>query len=101
MSAPIGNTNAVKAKIWSDAIRKAVMRTVEGDPENKKKIDALAERIVSAGLDGDMAALKEIGDRLEGKAAQSVTLLGDEDNPVQVVTRIELVAMRKNDSGAD
>ena len=72
MAAPQGNTNAAKAKIWSDAIRKAVMRPIANDPEKRKKIDKLAETIVEAGLTGDIAALKEIGDRLEGKAAQTI-----------------------------
>jgi len=37
-----------------------------------------------------LQALKELGDRLEGKSAQSVTVLGDEDAPLRLGV-IELV----------
>lgn len=60
MAAPKGNKNAARGTQWRDAVRKAVMR--EG------KLDALAQALVARGLEGDMAALREIGDRLDGKA---------------------------------
>lgn len=62
--APKGNKNAAKAKIWSDAIRKAVVQ--------KQNIDKLAMALVEKALEGDISALKELGDRIEGKVAQSV-----------------------------
>lgn len=62
--APKGNQNAAKAKIWSDAVRKAV---IQGNNLNK-----LAQALVDKACDGDIAALREIGDRLEGKPVQSV-----------------------------
>lgn len=43
------------------------------DKETKrKKLDLMAEALVRQGLDGDIAALKEIGDRMDGKATQQV-----------------------------
>ena len=62
--APVGNTNAVKPKVWSDAVRKAI---VQGD-----KLDKLAEALIDKAITGDISALKEIGDRLEGKATQQI-----------------------------
>jgi hypothetical protein len=63
--APKGNTNARKEnRMWADAIRKTI---VQG-----KRLDALAEKLVSMAVDGDMQALKEIGDRLDGKPSQSI-----------------------------
>jgi len=32
--------------------------------------------------EGDLQAMKEINDRLDGRAAQSLTISGDEDNPL-------------------
>lgn len=63
--APQGNKNAAKAKLWSDALRKEI---VQGD-----NLPKLARALIQKAFDGDVSALKEIGDRLEGKAAQAIT----------------------------
>lgn len=57
---------ATKGKLWRDAIRRAV----QGD---SKKLDKLARVLVQKAEEGDMMALKEIGDRLDGKPAQAIT----------------------------
>ena len=64
-----------KEKLWGDAIRIAVNEAVEGG--DGKKLRALASKLVEKGLAGDIAAIKEIGDRLDGKAAQSVEMTGE------------------------
>lgn len=97
--APIGNNNAAKAKVWSAAINRALQE--RSRLSQKEALDDLAEKLLSLCDQGDLGALKELGDRLEGKAAQSVKVGGDEDNPFSIVTRIELVPMRKNDDSPD
>lgn len=69
MGAPVGNSNATKAKPWADAIRRALARAEEDSPRSLNK---LAEALLTAASDGDLAALKELGDRLDGKPAQSI-----------------------------
>ena len=60
-----GNQNARKEnRLWADEIRKVL---VQG-----KKLRPLAEKLVSLAEAGDMSALKEIGDRIDGKPAQTV-----------------------------
>jgi len=59
-------------KAWRDAIRVAVLRAA-ADPKQGRKLNALADRLVDAGLEGDVAALKEIGDRLDGRVPQAFT----------------------------
>ncbi len=67
--APQGNNNAGKGKDWADAVRKVL---AEEDPKNKRKrLIAIATKLVELAESGDMAAIKEIGDRIDGKAAQS------------------------------
>ncbi len=72
-----GNPNGrAKDKIWGDAIRVAVNEAFEdGD---QKKLRVLADKLVEKALSGDITAMKEIGDRLDGKAAQSVEMSGME-----------------------
>jgi hypothetical protein len=73
-------TNKGKDKIWSEAIRRAVLRTVEGS--KTKRLDQLADKLVSEAADGNVIALKEIGDRLDGKAVQAVA--GPDGGPVTI-----------------
>lgn len=76
-----GNNNAGKNKPWADAIRRALLA------DDGKALRELAERLIARAKEGDVSALKEIGDRTDGKAAQSVTVSGDPDNPLHVVER--------------
>ncbi len=65
-------------KEWRDAIRKAVheLREDADNPKKTKAIGQLARKLVSKALTGDVAALKEIGDRLDGKPSQAVEVTG-------------------------
>lgn len=70
-------------KPWRDAILLAVN---EKTPENERKLRALAQRLVREAMGGDVAALKEIGDRLDGKPKQQVAVAGDAENPEPIRT---------------
>jgi hypothetical protein len=89
MAAPEGNKNATKNKFWSDALRKYVT-------QNPESLERAAKALLLKAEDGDVAAMKELGDRLEGKAAQSVTVSGDEDAPL--VTKVIREIVRPKDS---
>lgn len=71
MAAPEGNKNATKNKFWSDALRKHVV-------QNPEDLASAAKALFAKAKDGDVAAIKEIGDRLEGKAIQPVHGSGEE-----------------------
>ena len=83
MGAPVGNQNAAKAKVWHAAIMRALERRKPAN-ERIKAIDELADKLIELVATGDLAALKEFGDRLDGKPAQSIALGGDPDNPIQL-----------------
>jgi hypothetical protein len=89
MAAPAGNQNAAKAKQWSAAIERALDK--RGAMDRKVALDALAEKLLGKCDEGDMAALKELGDRLDGKAAQAVTVAGDSENPLVTSISVEYV----------
>lgn len=58
-------------KPWRDALQRAVKRRSEGKG-SPQALDRLADRLVATALEGDVAALKEIGDRLDGKPTQQI-----------------------------
>ena len=68
-----GNTVASDYYRWRAAINRAVSRKMSASSK-RIKLDALADTLVDAGLAGDIAAIKEIGNRLDGMAHQSVSV---------------------------
>lgn len=72
-------------KFWADAVKRAVNRRLEDEEGKPKKLERLADRLVDAALDGDIQAMKEIGDRLDGKATQQT------DANVNLAGSLELV----------
>ena len=86
MGAPVGNQNAAKAKRWAAAIDRALDRRAQakGLRDAQEALDELAERFLIAVETGDISAYRELGDRLEGKPAQSVALTGEDGGPIKV-----------------
>ena len=88
MAAPLGNQNKTKNKPWADALQRAMAR-YDGGKENA--LNLIADQTVKLAINGEQWAIKEIGDRTDGKAAQSVTVAGDEDAPLNMNIKVELV----------
>jgi len=55
-------------KLWRDALMVAVQRASGDDP--RPMLARIAEKCAEAALEGDIQAIKEIGDRIDGKAIQ-------------------------------
>lgn len=84
--APIGNQNAAKAKIWHGAIMRALRKRSRSDA--LEALDELAEKLLEKVAEGDLPALKEFGDRLDGKPAQAITGPGDGPVEISVIKRL-------------
>ena len=87
--AQIGNRNSSKGREWSDAVRRAMFaesNEIDDKGERKKKLYVAATQLVDLACEGDMAALKECGDRLDGKPAQAIT--GPQGEPITLVQRV-------------
>lgn len=69
MGRPLGSPN--KDKPWAEALRRVVF---QDDASGRRRLVAIAEKCALAAEDGDLAAIREIGDRLDGKAAQSMDM---------------------------
>lgn len=71
MAAPIKAVGPKSDKIWRDAIMIAIKREAE---DGGRHIDRLARSLIAKASEGDVAALREIGDRLDGKPTQEATI---------------------------
>jgi hypothetical protein len=81
---PSGRRKDKKAR---DALVVALLEAGEDMPRLRKVWKAILKKAE----EGDVAAAREIFDRLDGKVPQAI--IGDDDEaPVSVVTRIEIVA---------
>ena len=58
-----------------------------GKVEGTTKLRDIADQLVTKAVNGDIQAIKEVADRLDGKPAQAI--VGDQDNPLEMVHRIE------------
>lgn len=73
MGAPKGNTNSSKNnRLWAETIRRAVTQS------NAERLRRIAEALLDQAEQGNIQAIKEIGDRLDGKAAQMIVGAGDD-----------------------
>ena len=90
--------------MWRDAIRRALAKKGrEIDPNGEgaaweRGLLVVAEKFIEACANGEAWALRDLGDRMDGKPAQSLTVSGDGDNPL--VHRVERVVVRSPDSGS-
>lgn len=76
MGRPAGSQN--KDKPFRDALRMEI--AAAGD--DRKALRLVAQALISKAMMGDVQAIKEVGDRLDGKVAQTVS--GDEESPFKL-----------------
>ena len=81
MGAPNGNVNACKSGTFADALRKAIAQ------DDGKRIRQAAEKLMDLAAEGTPWAVKEMADRIDGKAFQAVQLIGDPDSPLEMKVR--------------
>ena len=78
MAAELGNDYSSKNnRLWRETLRRVAA-------QNPAKLREIAEALYSKAAEGDVAAIREIGDRLDGKAAQALQLTGEDGGPVQL-----------------
>jgi hypothetical protein len=82
MAATISKPEGRKSdKLMRDAIRVALHRP---DEKGTKYIARVAEALVNKAVEGDVTAIKEINDRMDGKAVQPIAG-ADAESPVKLV----------------
>lgn len=93
MGAPVGNKNAAKAKVWHAAIVRALRKRSKSD--QLEALDDIADKLIAACETGDLPALKELGDRLDGKATQQTEISGPDGSAVPHSVTVEFVGAKK------
>jgi len=73
--APANNQNAAKGKIFYDALRKLAI-------QEPHRVRAIVETLVEAAEAGEAWAIREVIDRLDGKATQVQELTGLDGAPL-------------------
>ena len=65
--APIGNKNACKGKVWSDALHRAIAQ------DQGKRVRLAAEKLLDEASRGQQWAIRELADRLDGRPRQETS----------------------------
>jgi hypothetical protein len=79
VGAPKGNDNAKKGKLFFNELRKAL---VQQDQLNLRRI---ADKLVEKAIEGEPWAVKEIMDRVDGKAIQATEISGTDGEDLKMV----------------
>ena len=82
-------------KIWRDALIRALARMAPDGEGVNGGLDTIASAVLVAAIAGDMQAIKEIGDRLDGKPKQQTELTAGEDadgNAIPVGIAVSFIA---------
>ena len=80
-----GNANSGRRqeKPFRDALR---MEIAAAEKDDARSLRAIARKLIDAAAEGKMDAIKELGDRLDGKVPQAV-VGDDESDPINVAIR--------------
>lgn len=89
LAAPLGNQNAKNGKLWENALKRAIARRAKGDLEHG--LDTLADKVIEAVAGGEQWAALEVGNRLDGKPAQSIQHSGADEGPIQHAVQVAYV----------
>jgi hypothetical protein len=72
-----------KSITLSEAYRKQLAKIDEADPLKRSFAEVLAEQMIVKAKTGDVTALKELADRTEGKARQTITLTSERREQIE------------------
>lgn len=72
-----------KEKSFANMLNIAIKEAVDGT--DKTKLRLVADALVDEAMRGNVIAIKEIADRLDGKVAQAVIGGDEEDEPIRFI----------------
>lgn len=89
LEATMARTKGAKGHtFWKEAVRQAALREdVDDEGVIRKRLNIVADKLLRLAMDGDVAAMKEIGDRLDGKAVAQIEGPGENGEFVHQIVR--------------
>ena len=88
MAAPIGNANAVKGKMFYDKLRKRLT-------QEPHRLERIVNELITQAEAGEAWAVKEVIDRLDGKAIQTTEMQNSDGSPI--LSGIQGMFVKPND----
>lgn len=87
-----------RGRPFTEALNIAIRRAVEsGKHAGRKRLDVIAEKLAIDAMNGNMAAIKEVADRLDGRPAQQIHTIDDDGNPAPTAIAIVFVDKEPGD----
>jgi hypothetical protein len=83
-----GNRNATKNKLFADQLKRHLI-------QNPQKLEKIVEKLIDDAMQGNIAAAKEVIDRVDGKAVQSTEITGADGEPL---TGIQVTFVKPNET---
>lgn len=82
-----GNKNATKNKMFSDQLKRHLV-------QNPEKLEKIVVQLIDDAMDGNIAAVREVMDRVEGKAVAIQEISGVDGEPL---TGIQVTFVKPNE----
>ena len=94
VGAPVGNDNAKKGKLFYDQLRKVLVQN------DQLKLRQVSEKLVDAAIEGEPWAVKEVIDRMDGKAVAIQEIQGPDGTQLKAGFVLTFEEPNGNDSGS-
>jgi len=94
VGAPIGNDNAKKGKLFYDQLRKVLVQN------DQLKLRQVSEKLVDAAIEGEPWAVKEVIDRMDGKAVAIQEIQGPDGTQLKAGFVLTFEEPNGNNSGS-
>jgi hypothetical protein len=65
---------------------------LHGAGTDREKLIEIADALVNKAIEGDLPAIREVADRLDGKAAQAIEHSGPEGGEIKAKVTVEFIA---------
>jgi glycerol-3-phosphate cytidylyltransferase-like family protein len=94
VGAPVGNDNAKKGKLFYDQLRRVLVQN------DQLKLRQVSEKLVDAAIEGEPWAVKEVIDRMDGKAVAIQEIQGPDGTQLKAGFVLTFEEPNGNNSGS-